>query len=222
MFDTVRLYFQYIGISVRSQMQYRASVIMLATGQLAITGMEFLAMWALFERFGNMRGWRLPEVALLYGMANISFAISEAAARGFDVFSQWVKTGDFDRLLLRPRSTAFQVAAQEFQLVRIGRFTQGLAVLIWAVGALEVTWTFPKVGLIVGAILGGACIFSGLFILQATLAFWAVETLEIVNIVTYGGVETTQYPLAIYAKWFRRFFIFVVPLACMNYFPSLA
>jgi len=37
-----------------------------------------------------------------------------------------------------------------------------------------------------------------------------------------GGIQTAQYPLAIYAKWFRRFFTFVVPLACLNYFPSLA
>jgi len=39
---------------------------------------------------------------------------------------------------------------------------------------------------------------------------------------TYGGVEATQYPIAIYGKWLRRFFIFVIPLACMNYFPAIA
>lgn len=35
-------------------------------------------------------------------------------------------------------------------------------------------------------------------------------------------VETGQYPLTIYRAWFRRFFTFVVPLACVNYFPTLA
>ena len=69
---------------------------------------------------------------------------------------------------------------------------------------------------------GGTCLFSGLFVLQATLAFWTIDTLEIMNTVTYGGVETTQYPLSIYRGWFRRFFTFVVPLACVNYFPALA
>lgn len=42
------------------------------------------------------------------------------------------------------------------------------------------------------------------------------------NTVTYGGTETGQYPLSIYAPWFRRFFTFVVPLACVTYFPVLA
>tara|TARA_Y100000588_G_scaffold334670_1_gene374283 strand:+ start:239 stop:505 length:267 start_codon:yes stop_codon:yes gene_type:complete len=41
------------------------------------------------------------------------------------------------------------------------------------------------------------------------------------NTVTYGGVETTQYPLVIYRPWFRRFFTYVIPLACISYYPAL-
>jgi ABC-2 type transport system permease protein len=41
------------------------------------------------------------------------------------------------------------------------------------------------------------------------------------NTVTYGGTETAQYPLDIYRPWFRRFFTFVVPLACVGYLPVL-
>ena len=76
--------------------------------------------------------------------------------------------------------------------------------------------------LTLGAIIGGASLFYGLFVLQATLAFWTTETLEIMNTVTYGGVETAQFPLSIYRSWFRRFFTYVVPLAGISYYPSLA
>ncbi len=34
--------------------------------------------------------------------------------------------------------------------------------------------------------------------------------------------ETGQFPLSIYRPWFRKFFIFVVPLGCVSYFPALA
>src|SRR2546423_14338654 len=107
-------------------MQYRASFLMLAAGQLLITGIDFLGIWALFSRFGSLRGWRLPEVALFYGVTNVAFAIAEAFGRGFDQFSNLVKSGDFDRLLLRPRGTAFQVAGMELQLMRCGRLIQGI------------------------------------------------------------------------------------------------
>ncbi|HZO90202.1 MAG TPA: ABC-2 family transporter protein [Chthonomonadaceae bacterium] len=220
--DALRLYFRYLGLSLRGQMQYRASFWMLTLGQMLITGIEFLGIWALFDRFGSLRGWSLPEVALLYGIVNCAFALAEGVGRGFDIFPEMVKSGDFDRLLLRPRSTALQVAGLEMQLMRIGRLVQGLAVLLWAASALHALWTPARVALLLFAICGGACLFYGLFILQATLSFWTIETLEIMNTVTYGGTETAQYPMTIYRPWFRLFFTFVVPLACMNYLPANA
>jgi ABC-2 type transport system permease protein len=219
--DSIRLYFRYVGISVRSQLQYRATVVMNAFGQFLITGIEFLVMWSLFDRFGQIRGWTLPEVALLYGMANVSFALAEAIARGFDVFSQAVRSGDFDRMLLRPRSTALQVAAGQLEIMRVGRLSQGLAVVIWAASALGVVWTVPRALLLLAGIVSGAMTFGALFVVQATICFWSTQGLEIMNTTTYGGVETAQYPLAIYDRWFRRFFTFVVPLAFLNYYPSL-
>ena len=218
----LRLYLRYLGVSVRSQMEYRASFLMNSLGQFLMTGIEFLGLWALFDRFGSVRGWRLPEVALLYGMVNIAFSITDAAARGFDTFGNMIKSGDFDRLLLRPRSTALQLAGQELTLRRIGRFIQGLIILIWAAAEAGINWSPAKIFLALAAIFGGSCLFFGLIVLQATLAFWTTESLEIMNTVTYGGVETAQYPLAIYRPWFRTIFIFVIPLACVNYFPALA
>ena len=221
MLDGLRLYGRYIGISFRSQMQYRASFIMLSVGHGVMTGLEFLGIWVLFDRFTALDTWSLPEVAFFYGLINIAFALCDAFSRGFDLFASTVKSGDFDRLLLRPRSTALQLAGQELTLKRIGRLTQGLVVLLWASHALDLTWTPDKLLLALLTILGGACLFYGLIVLQATLAFWTTESLEIVNTVTYGGVETAQYPLAIYREWFRRFFTYVIPLACVSYYPAL-
>ncbi len=222
MVDDIRLYFRYIGLSVRSQMQYRGSFIMMTIGHFLTTGIEFLGIWILFHRFGNIRGWSLAEVALCYGIVNIAFSISDATTRGFDIFGLMVRSGEFDRLLVRPRSTALQVAGQELTMRRIGRFAQGLIVLLWSAHTLDVAWSPAKIVLTGAAALGGACLFCGLFVLQATLAFWTVETLEIVNTLTYGGVETAQFPLSIYRSWLRRFFTGVIPLATVSYFPALA
>jgi len=220
--DSVRLYFRYLGISVRGQMQYRWNFICSTLGHGLITGIEFLGIWALFARFGSLRGWSLPEVALLYGIISLAFALADGFSRGFDMFSVTVKAGDFDRLLLRPRSTVLQLAGQELVLKRVGRVLQASCVLWWATGALHLPWTAAHLALLVGAILGGACLFFGLFVIQATISFWTVESLEMMNTVTYGGCETAQFPLSIYRPWFRRLFTFVVPLACISYFPGLA
>jgi ABC-2 type transport system permease protein len=223
--DGFRLYVRYIAVSLRGQLQYRVNFVLQSLGQFLVTGIEFLGLWALFDRFGSLKGWTLPEVALLYGMISISFALSDALSRGFDLFGGMVRTGDFDRLLLRPRSTVLQLAGHELTIKRVGRLLQGLFVLLWATTALpvqSVQWTAAKVALLVSAMAGGTCLFFGLVVIQATIAFWTTETLEIMNSLTYGGEFAAEYPMSIYRPWFRRFFTFVVPLAGANYLPGLA
>src|SRR5690606_20273404 len=138
------------------------------------------------------------------------------------IFSRLVREGDFDRFLLRPRTTVLQIMGSNLQLMRIGRLTQGLIALLWASSELGIDWTVAKALLTVGAVAGGACLFSGLFVLQATLCFWTVESIEIINITTYGGVEAGQFPISIYRPWFQKIFIFIIPLASINYFPAHA
>ena len=217
--EPLRLYCRYIDISFRSQMQYRASFLMRSCGHFLITGAEFLGFVALFQRFGQIQGWTLPHMGMFYSLISIAFATTEAVWRGFDIFPNLIKSGDFDRILLRPRSAAFQVLAHEFQLMRIGRLTQAFIVLMWSAERLNIEWTLAKIMLVFAAVVGGVCLFSGLFVLQATLCFWTTESLEIINCTTYGGVETAQFPVTIYRPWFRSIFTFVVPLATVNYFP---
>jgi ABC-2 type transport system permease protein len=216
----LRLYARYTGVSLRAQMQYKVSFWLLSIAQLLATGTEFLGIWMLFNRFGSLRGWTLPEVALLYGLISVAFAFADAFGRGFDMFSNLVKSGDFDRLLLRPRSVALQVAAQELLLTRVGRLSQGIVVLAWALHSLPITWTPEKAAYLLAVIIGGAAMFYGLFVLQATLSFWTIESLELMNILTYGGTEVGQYPMTIYRSGFRAFFTFVVPIASINIIPA--
>ena len=220
--DALRLYFRYIGVSLRGQMQYRVSFLMLMLGSVMLTGMEFVALWALFDRFTGLGEWTLPEVSICYGMVLVAFAIAQAVARGFDTFSVMVKSGQFDRLLLRPRTTAGQLFGEELHLMRLGRMAQGAILLFWGTAATSVDWTAANALLVSASILAGASVFVGLYILQATMCFWTVEALEVMNCVTDGGSFAARVPLTVYPTWFRRFFTYVVPLACVNYFPLTA
>jgi len=218
----LRLYLRYAGVSLRSQLQYRASVLMQSAGAFLVTGVEMLAIWALFARFGTVRGWTLPEVALFYGMISISWSVCDALGRGFDIFGTLVKQGDVDRLLLRPRSTVLQLLGHELTIRRVGRLAQGAVVLTYSLTSLDLAWSVPRLLLLAGALAGGACTFLGLLVLQATSAFWTVESLEVWNAFTYGGVTMSQYPLPIYRSWFRGLFTYAIPLGCVNYLPGVA
>ncbi|MDA1301547.1 MAG: ABC-2 family transporter protein [Proteobacteria bacterium] len=220
--ENVALYGRYISISIMSQMQYKLSFLLAVVSQLLVTSLGVLGIWVMFSRFGSLGGWGLHEVLVFYGLVNVAFAIADALATGFDRFgSEYIRQGGFDRLLLRPRSVSLQLLGHELALRRLGGFTQGLIVLTWGLGHLDVPFD-PATLLFTLYIIGCAvCLFLAIFILQATLSFWTVESIELMNTMTYGGVEASQYPMSIYEPWFRHFFTFVVPLACVTYFPVL-
>jgi ABC-2 type transport system permease protein len=219
----VRLYGRYVMASIRAQMAYPASLAMMTLGAFLITIIEFVGIWALFRRFGQIGGWRLGEVALFYGLVSVTFAIADAISRGFDIFgSVFVRTGAFDRLLLRPRSPALQLVGYEVRLTRIGRFAQGATVFALGLTMTRIHWAPGSAAILAFAVAGGVALFSGLMVLQATLAFWTVESLEAVNILTYGGEAAAEYPLNVYAAWFRDFLTFGVPIGCVTYLPMLA
>lgn len=217
------LYGRYIATSLRAQAQYPAATLMLTAGHCAATAIEILGVFALFDRFGPVGGWSFGAAAVFYALVNIAFSIADLLTRGFEVFgTDFVRTGAFDRVLLRPRAAALQLAGHEVRLSRLGRLVQALAVLIVASRLAPVDWTLATVAIAVWTVAGGVALFVGILVLQATLAVWTVESLEIVNVLTYGGVQAAQYPLNIYAAWFRRLLTFGVPLACVAYYPVLA
>ncbi|WP_322101816.1 ABC transporter permease [Paraburkholderia sp. J41] len=214
---------RYFVTSIRAQLQYPASSLMLGLGAFLTNAIELAGIWALFNRFGDVKGWRFGDICMFFGTISISFSVADFMSRGFDVFgNEFVRTGDFDRLLLRPRSATLQLIGHDFRLRVLGRLAQGLAVIAVATSALDFHWSVRAVALTLWTIAGGVALFFGLLVLQATLAFWTVESLEVVNVVTYGGVQAAQYPLNFYTSWFRNFLIFVVPIACVAYFPVLA
>jgi ABC-2 type transport system permease protein len=219
--NDLALYFRLIRFSVRTQLEYRLSFCLQVAGQFCVAFAEFVAVWALLARFGQIRGWTLPEICFFYGTASIMFALAEAISRGFDQFGLLVRSGDFDRLLLRPRSTVLQLLGHELTLRRGGRLLQGLLVLTLGMAWLPRTVTLANGLLLLWAILSGVCLFLGVLVVQATVCFWTVESIEMMNAVTFGAVTTAQYPLSIYHAWLQKFFLFVVPLACVAFVPVL-
>ena len=221
--NAIALYGRYVSASLRAQAQYPAATLMLAIGQCAATSIEILGVYALFDRFGAVGGWSFGEACLFYGLINITFSIADLLTRGFEVFgTEFVRTGAFDRVLLRPRAAALQLAGYEVRLSRLGRLVQGLAVLILASLLVPIVWDAAAVAIALWAMAGGVALFVGILVLQATVAFWTVESLEVMNVLTYGSVQAAQYPLNIYAAWFRRLLTFGLPLACVAYYPVLA
>lgn len=226
--EDLRLYGRLIGMQIRSQLQYRVTVMIDIFTYLAVTGLEYIAVVLYYSRFPTILGWKVGEVTLLAALVSIGYGIAELVGAGIDSFDQIIRRGEFDRVLLRPIGTFTQVIGSDFRLRRLGRIGQGLLLfplalhLLSGSGRLSGTplLTWDKLLVIVLGLGTNAAIFIGILLMGAALCFWTIETTELVNIPVDGGRELSNYPLTIYPATLQRIFLFVVPLAFGAYLPA--
>lgn len=220
---TLDLYRRLIAIQIRAQLQYPVAFwfSLLTTG--LITTFSFGSLALILQRFEGIGGWTLGEVAFLYGMVEIAFGVMDMLFSGFDppFFGRQIRLGQLDQLLLRPVSVLLQLLGSRLEIRRLGRVAQGVIILGVALAWTEIQWTVIKIVYLPLVFASLVSFFGGLFILGSTITFWTVESIEVINILTYGGSEMMAYPMHIYRDWMRNFFTFIVPATVLNYYPAL-
>ncbi|WP_328326951.1 MULTISPECIES: ABC transporter permease [unclassified Streptomyces] len=221
MAEGLRAYWLIAGMWIRSTMAYRASFMMTALGNFAATGLDFAAILLMFSHVDRLGGYSLGEIAFLYGTASTAFGLSDLVMGSMDRLGRRVRDGTLDTLLVRPVPVIAQIAADRFALRRLGRITQGLLVLGYALAVVDVHWTPLKVLMVPMMVISGAVVFSAVFVTGAAFQFWAQDASEVQNSFTYGGVTLLQYPPTVFAKDLLRGVTFVIPLAFVNWLPAL-
>lgn len=206
---------------IRSTMAYRASFAMTVFGNFAGTALDFVAILLMFSRVDELGGYSLGQVAFLYGLSSAAFGLTDLALGSVDRLGQRVRDGTLDTLLVRPAPVLAQVAADRFALRRLGRITQGLLVLGYALFVVDISWTPLKVLMMPVMVVSGAAIFAAVFVAGAAFQFVAQDASQVQNSFTYGGTTLLQYPPTVFAKDLVRGVTFVVPLAFVNWLPAL-
>ena len=215
------VYLRLVAAQLRAQMQYKVSFSLALLGSFLSCVTEFGTVVVLFNRIPLLVGWSIAEVALLYGLSGVCFAVAELLAAALDNFQEHIVLGTFDRVLVRPHSALMQVMAEDVALRRVGRIGQAALVLLIATRLLGLEWSLDRGLVLALALVSGTIIYFAIFVLGATFCFWTVQGKEATHVLTYGGDQLASWPLDIYGGSIRRFFTFVVPLAFVNYEPAL-
>ncbi len=217
----MKLYGKYFVMHLKSVMEYKTSFLLTCISQFFVSFNIFLGIYFMFQRFSKVEGFTYPEVLLSFGITLMEFTLAEAFARGFDTFGSIINHGEFDRILARPRGIILQVLGSRIEFTRIGRLLQAIVVFAYGLAVSDVRWTPWKVFSILLMLLGGTVVFSGLFLIYASVCFFTIEGLEFMNIFTDGAREYGKYPVSIYGKRVLQLCTFVVPYALIQYYPLL-
>lgn len=83
-------------------------------------------------------------------------------------------------------------------------------------------WLRPLAAVLALALLGGAAMYSGVFIMSSGIAFFTVRALDWIYIFTNASYQVTRIPMPYLPRALKGAFTFVVPMLVISYYPASA
>lgn len=215
------LYWRYIRVNFLANLQYKGwpmQILMV----LAHVATDPVGVFLLFHRFGNIGTWTLERTLLVYGIAVTSFGLAETFSRGYDYFPWQIRTGEFDRILLRPRTTFVQIMGARFHIHRLARVAGGLFMISWAMNRLGAGATAFNLTQLALALAGGYLTYTGVFIFSSAISFWTIQALDWIYIFTNTSYQVAKAPAHLLPRWLKSSFTFLMPMLVFSYYPAAA
>jgi len=215
------LFWHYLGQYAKTRLAYKADfLVALSTSVLAtVAGYGFVVV--LFTRIPDLRGWSFHEVLFIYGFSLIPMGLFNIVSLNLYEFGDsYIIEGKFDRVLLRPVSSLFQVLFETFRLESMQEILVGIAVVAYCSVKLGISWTLANLMLFPALILCGAVIYVSVFVVLSSVNFWFEDRIgispPIYNMIAFG-----RYPITIYNGAIQFVLSFVVPFAFASFYPTI-
>lgn len=215
------LFGEYFLQYVKMRTAYRGDFIVSTATSLAATIFGLCFVLVLFNKVPSLAGWTQAEEVFLYGFSLLPAGMFNIVSLNmYDFGNNYIIEGKFDRVMLRPISTLFQVLFEQFRLESIQEIATGLFCIGWASRRLHVPWTAGKLLLLV---FWGSCagvIYVSVFLLLTTISFWFEDRVgvhpPVWNMINFG-----RYPLTIYSGAVQFFLCWIVPFGLASFYPSV-
>ena len=144
-FRYVRLFLRRQTLNVQAQMEYKLDFVLgnsaTILGQTA--GIAFV--WILFQRIGNLNGWTLPQIMLIYGVSALPYGLFELTFNGLWGLNHHIRTGSFDEFAIRPGGALFWILSDGIALHGIGTTATGIVIIAIASRDLAFAWTIERI-----------------------------------------------------------------------------
>jgi ABC-2 type transport system permease protein len=215
-----RLFGMYFSQYAKARLEYRADFFSAVLASFLGTAASFGFLLIVFSRGVAVRGWKFEEMVFLYGFSLIPFGIFNVFSWNLWQFAErYLIEGRFDRVLLRPVSSVFQVLFESFRLESVESIVTGIVAVLWASRRLGLALTFGDAVIFLLWATAGGVIYVAIFLALTSMSFWIEDRIGIsppvFNLMQFG-----RYPLTIYDVWVRLALSFVIPFAFASFYPT--
>ena len=214
------LYWQFLINRLKILMEYRVNFLIGASSTIILQVSSLLTIWVVMSQIPSLNGWSYYEVLLIYGLITLAKSINHMFADNlWTIGRQYIRTGSFDRFLVRPINPLFHLLADRFCHDGIGNFLVGSVLVITATRQLNIPWSLNNVLYLVLMVLSGGLIFIALNLITGTTAFWIMDAVPIMRVV-FDFHLFAQYPLSIYPRAVGILLTWLIPYGLASFYPA--
>jgi len=175
----------------------------------------FVFWWVLMRRVPDIRGWRLTDIELLFGIVAMAVGLTITVAGGVRYLGQFIEEGELDTLLVQPPPVLLYAVGMRSQSSGFGDMVSGLFLI--AISG-HVSWIdTPRV---VVAIVAAALVFAASGILFFSVAFWLGKSDTVARQMWELVITFSLYPEPLFGGVLRLVLFTVIPAAWVGYMPA--
>jgi ABC-2 type transport system permease protein len=211
---------EYFMQYAKVRVSYRGDFFISLATSFAATLFALAFVVVLFQKVPQLAGWRFEEVMFLYGFSLLPYGLFNVLSLNlYDFGNDYIIEGKFDRVLLRPVSSLFQVLFQSFRIEALQEVATGLYCMGWAAHRLHLAWTPGRVALLIFFAVCAAVIYLSVFLILTTVSFWFEDRIGI-HPPVWNAIAFGRYPLSIYSGAVQFFLCWVIPFGLASFYPS--
>lgn len=216
----LKLYGYFLTQRFKILLEYRVNFFIGAASTVVLQTAGLLTIWIVMRQVPSLNGWVLEEILLIYGLLTLAKSINHMFADNLWTFGwAYIRSGQFDRFLVRPIDPLFHLLADRFCHDGIGNFLVGAALVWVAWAALAIPVTALNLAYLAVAVLSGGVIFIALNLMTAVSAFWILNSIPVTQVV-FNTHEFARYPLAIYPQAVGILMTWVIPYGFASFYPA--
>ena len=215
----LRLFTLYFAQYAKVRLAYKADFIIAFFSSMAATVLGFGFVLVLFTKIPKLQDWSFYEILFLYGFSLLPLGFFNVVSWNLYEFGDiYIIEGRFDRIMLRPVHTLFQVLFEKFRLESLQEVATG--VLVVGIAARKLNIAFGPVDFLwfVVMVVSGTFIYLAVFLILTAVSFWFEDRVGIVppvfNMLTFG-----RYPLTIYNVFIQFLLSWIVPFGFASFYP---
>jgi ABC-2 type transport system permease protein len=204
-----------LATSLKASLALRGAFVVQALFMALNNVTFFVFWWVLMRRTPSLRGWRLADIQVLFGVVAVAYGLTVTVAGGVRYLGQAIEEGMLDALLTQPKPVLLHALGLRLHPAGFGDMLSGL-LFIACTG--QVSWrTAPAVAL---AIVASALVVVACGIVFFGLAFWLGRVDTAARQVWELLLTFSLYPEPLFGGALRFALFTVLPAGFVGYLPA--